>query len=288
LASLYWCQAPTWPKDQIFVTVGQLQVCWCGVPSLMRGRVLSFTIVAGPRQRRHSQVRVRVTVILRLAVYRQSVRLGTKPLEDHDQKSFQLNPSSHSPYITSPLTRGWICLAFLSSVRIARMACYWKFYLLHCEQVLCQSRLCSADHAYFTYLMLQRQFSHLNDHKLDHRHSESESELLYDWWFTANQSISSSWRQAPWDSRPVILFSNWTLAVILCNILSDEEGSVVSESCRIHDHILLSQIQDSPNLEGQAPIFISPRHWVPFTSPRTTLRTTVEVFDPASTRDFHC
>jgi hypothetical protein len=27
--------------------------------------------------------------------------------------------------------------------------------------------------------------------------------------------ISSSWRQAPWDLRPVILFSNWTLAVIV-------------------------------------------------------------------------
>jgi hypothetical protein len=58
-------------------------------------------------------------------------------------------------------------------------------------------------------------------------------------------------------------------------------------------HILLSQVRDSPNLEGQAPVFISPRkgwpgypsrHWVPFSSPLTTLRATVEVFDPASTR----
>jgi hypothetical protein len=31
------------------------------------------------------------------------------------------------------------------------------------------------------------------------------------------------------------------------------------ESCGTYDHILLSQIQDSPNLERQAPIFISPR-----------------------------
>jgi hypothetical protein len=35
--------------------------------------------------------------------------------------------------------------------------------------------------------------------------------------------INSSWRQAPRDSRPEFLFSNWTLAVIvLMNILSDE------------------------------------------------------------------
>jgi hypothetical protein len=46
-------------------------------------------------------------------------------------------------------------------------------------------------------------------------------------------------------------------------------------------------IWDFPNLEGQVPIFISPRnrvgqlypgHWVPFTSPLTTRRATVKVF----------
>jgi hypothetical protein len=66
------------------------------------------------------------------------------------------------------------------------------------------------------------------------------------------------------------------------------------ESRGIHDHMLLSQIQDSPNLEGQVPIFISPgkgcpsynlRQWVPFTSLPTTHRATVEVLDPASTQD---
>jgi hypothetical protein len=39
-----------------------------------------------------------------------------------------------------------------SSVRIAHVACYWKFFLLHYTQVLCQYRLCRADHAYLTYL----------------------------------------------------------------------------------------------------------------------------------------
>jgi hypothetical protein len=36
-------------------------------------------------------------------------------------------------------------------------------------EVLCQYRLCRADHAYLTYLMLRRQPSHLNSRKLDHR-----------------------------------------------------------------------------------------------------------------------
>jgi hypothetical protein len=35
-----------------------------------------------------------------------------------------------------------------------------------------------------------------------------------------------------------------------------------SEFCGIPDHILLSQICDSPNLQGQVPIFISPRNRV--------------------------
>jgi hypothetical protein len=50
----------------------------------------------------------RVTITLRLAVYRQSVHLCDKPLETHDWHFFQLNTCGHSPYVTSP-TRGWVC-----------------------------------------------------------------------------------------------------------------------------------------------------------------------------------
>jgi hypothetical protein len=68
-----------------------------------------------------------------------------------------------------------------------------------------------------------------------------------------------------------------------------------SNSRGTRDHILLSRIRDSPNLEGQVPVFISarnwvarsyPRHWVPFSSPPRPRRATVEVFVPASTRKF--
>jgi hypothetical protein len=89
----------------------------------------------------------RVRVTLWIVVYRQSVRLGTETLVDHYQRFFlfQLNPCGHSPYVTSSLMRGWICLLWiclaLSSVRITHTACYWKFFLLHYIQVLCQSRL---------------------------------------------------------------------------------------------------------------------------------------------------
>jgi hypothetical protein len=73
----------------------------------------------------------------------------------------------------------------------------------------------------------------------------------------------------------------------------DRAFILMSESRGTHDHILLSQIRDSPNLEGQVPVFISPgtgwpsytaRHRVPFSSPPTTRRATAEVLDPASTR----
>jgi hypothetical protein len=37
---------------------------------------------------------------------------------------------------------------------------------------------------------------------------------------------------------------------------------LMSESLGTHDHILLSQIRDSPNLEGQVSAFISPRERV--------------------------
>jgi hypothetical protein len=57
----------------------------------------------------HYRVRVRVRDTLRLAVYLHSVRLGDKPLETHDQHFFQLNTCFHSPYVTSSLTRGWVC-----------------------------------------------------------------------------------------------------------------------------------------------------------------------------------
>jgi hypothetical protein len=34
-----WCRAPSGAHDQIFITVWQLQSCFCGAPSLTRGQV---------------------------------------------------------------------------------------------------------------------------------------------------------------------------------------------------------------------------------------------------------
>jgi hypothetical protein len=90
-------------------------------------------------------------------------------------------------------------------------------------------------------------------------------------------SISSSWRQAPWDSR----HSNFIFQLNTCGYCSYVTSSLArgwvcrlqlllvlasavilrSESRGTHD-ILLSQIRDSPNLEGQVTVFISSRDMV--------------------------
>jgi hypothetical protein len=117
---------------------------------------------------------VEVKVTLWLVVYHQSVHHGVKPDVAHKHRLFflQMNPCGQSIYITSSPIRGWVSPmnmpSLLSSVHIAHIAYYWKFFLLSYIQVLCQPRLCNADHAYLTYLLLQQQLSHLNVHKLDH------------------------------------------------------------------------------------------------------------------------
>jgi hypothetical protein len=104
-ASLSWKKAPIWglrPNFYYCQTVTGL-LMWGTLTNERTG--LSFTIAAGHRQHSHSWVRVpwdswpyftvsgstvkvKVKVTLRLEVYRQSVRLGVRPLETHDQRFF--------------------------------------------------------------------------------------------------------------------------------------------------------------------------------------------------------
>jgi hypothetical protein len=131
--------------------------------------------------------------------------------------------------------------------------------------------------------------------------SESESELLYDWRFIANLFVlaTSPLRLTTSDfifqlntrkRSPYVTSSltrGWVCRLQLLLILA---SAVILRSESRYDHILLSQIRDSPNLEGQVPVFISPRNRVnplypPALGSLFTRRATVEVFDPASTRD---
>jgi hypothetical protein len=53
-----------------------------------------------------------------------------------------------------------------------------------------------------------------------------------------------------------------------------------SESRGTHDHILLPQIRDPPNLEGQVPVFISPSNMVAQLYPQTLGSLLVASHDP--------
>jgi hypothetical protein len=89
--------------------------------------------------------------------------------------------------------------------------------------------------------------------------------------------ITSSWRQTPWDPRPVfffqmntcfrspyVIFSLTRRRVCRLQLLLTLASAVIlrSESRRPHDNILLSQIWDFHNLVGQVSVFISPRNRV--------------------------
>jgi hypothetical protein len=146
---------------------------------------------------------------------------------------------------------------------------------MHYIQVLSQHRLCKAGHAYLTYLMLQRQLSNLNGRRLDHRQSESKSELLCDWRFNSNQFISATsplrltttnfilqlntCSYSPYVTSSLTRGWVYRLQLLLVLVSADILGS---ESRGTRDHILLSQIRDFPNLGGQVPVFISPRNLV--------------------------
>jgi hypothetical protein len=93
---------PSGAYDQIFVTVRQLQ----------EGSVVySFCWPSPAHSFSRATIWVRVTVTLRLVVYRQSVRLGAEPLKTHGQNVF-LNWTPAVIvliHISSSLTRGWVC-----------------------------------------------------------------------------------------------------------------------------------------------------------------------------------
>jgi hypothetical protein len=105
---------------------------------------------------------------------------------------------------------------------------------------------------------------------------------------TDSQSASLSWCQAPiWDPRSILL-SPWIFFRQLrvcnfvapsltrrraCNLLYNcfwalPEQSLLGRSPAEHTTIFYCLIWDSPNLEGQIPVFISPRNRVAQLYPR--------------------
>jgi hypothetical protein len=123
-------------------------------------------------------------------------------------------------------------------------------------------------------------------------------QLIYDWQFTASPFVLATsplrlttsnfiFQVNIFRYSPLVTFSLTRERVCSLQLLLVLASAVIlrPESRGTHDHILLSQIRASLNLEVQVTVFIiSPRHWVSFSSPPATLRAMVESFDPAFNR----
>jgi hypothetical protein len=121
--------------------------------------------------------------------------------------------------------------------------------------------------------------------------SESESQSYFT---TAGlPPIRLSWWQIPWVSRPAMFFQLNTCGHSPYVTPSPTRGLVCrlklllalfsvilrSESHATHDHILLSQIRDSPNLERQVPVFLSLRNSVAQSYPRALGSLSIASYD---------
>jgi hypothetical protein len=137
-------------------------------------------------------------------------------------------------------------------------------------------------------------------------HLCTASELLYDWRFTASQFVLVT--------DPLRLTTtNFIFQLITCGYSPYETSSLTRrwvwrlqlllvlasavilrfESVGLTTIFYFSDMR-LPQHEGPGPRFYiprnrvagyTPRHWVPFSSPATTRRVTVEVFKPTCTRD---
>jgi hypothetical protein len=111
--------------------------------------------------------------------------------------------------------------------------------------------------------------------------TESESYVT-----TNGQSATLSWNKAPiWGLRPDFYYCQTAGGLLMCAVLSDERTGLSFTIDAGHRHSSHSQVRvpwDS------RPYFTVSNSRLPFSSPPTTRRATVEVFDPASIRDVRC
>jgi hypothetical protein len=103
--------------------------------------------------------------------------------------------------------------------------------------------------------------------------SESESELLYNWRFTANQFVLATSHLRFTTSNFILQlntygYSPYVISFLMRGLVCHLQFLLIFASAVIlmsefrwtHDHILLSQIRDSLNLKDQVPVFTSSRN----------------------------
>jgi hypothetical protein len=111
--------------------------------------------------------------------------------------------------------------------------------------------------------------------------SESESNITTD-----GQSASPSWNKAPtWGLLPDFYFCQTVAGLLIRGSLSDERTGLsftIAAGLRQRSHSRVRVPWDS------RPYFTVSDSRLPFSSPPTTHRVTVKVFEPASTREMNC
>jgi hypothetical protein len=100
-----------------------------------------------------------------------------------------------------------------------------------------------------------------------------------------------------WGHNPYVIYTltkGW-----LCRLqflLASPAQSFSGQSRGTHDHVYCLRLETPPTWRDRSPYLYppargwpsyTPRHWVPFPSPPTTRRATVEVSNPASARDIN-
>jgi hypothetical protein len=119
--------------------------------------------------------------------------------------------------------------------------------------------------------------SPLSVQALQRRWSSTESESYIT---TDGQSASLSWNKAPiWGLRPHFYYCRTVEGLLMWSALSDERTGLsftIASGPRQHSHFRV-----------RVPHFTISDSRLPFSSPPTTRKATVEVFEPASTRESH-
>jgi hypothetical protein len=88
-----------------------------------------------------------------------------------------------------------------SSVHIALIACYWKFFLLHYIQVLSQYRLFKADHAYLTFFAAETCWPKIWCNIRD-KYQQRILQITQEWWL---RSCDPCGTEEGWDAEKCLL-----------------------------------------------------------------------------------
>jgi hypothetical protein len=197
-------------------------------------------------------------------------------------------------YRTSSLTRGRVCnifvqvlLGFVSVVTVgSKSRRTWDYILLSHLRLGSLSVACYDSQGYGGIILTSPPHG-----------ATCSSEWSGVEFATDGQSASTSWcRAALWGPWPDFIYSLvWHVLPSSCRVPSLTRGQVCILQCTSLTGqsregpvtIYYCLIWGSPDLEDEVPVFISPgtgwpsstsRHRVPFSSPLTTRRVTVEVF----------